>query len=71
MLSCMASQSPTVRRGAGLRSNRERVAWPGALALALVLLVAARAAEVYPFPWMALLLPAAALLLWYRARFLP
>jgi hypothetical protein len=41
----------------------------GAVMLAAALLIAGGLAEVYPFPGLALLLPTAALCLWYRIRF--
>jgi fatty acid desaturase len=59
------------RRGPGSRSSRNVVVWLGAAVLAVALLGAAWAAETYPLPGTGLLLPAVALLLWYRIRFIP
>jgi hypothetical protein len=47
------------------------VVWLGAAVIAVALLGAAWAAETYPLPGTGLLLPAVALLLWYRIRFIP
>ena len=72
MLSPMATHNPAGRRrGDGLRSKREWVVWLGAAVLAVALLGAAWLAEVYPLPGEGLLLLGAALLLWYRVRFIP
>jgi hypothetical protein len=43
--------------------------WVGVALLSALLLVTAELAEVYPLPSMALLLPTATVLLWYRIRY--
>ena len=69
MLPGMATRTPAARqRTTGRSRGWERVSWLGAGVLAVALLGAAGAAEAYPLPGTALLLPTAAVCFRYRVR---
>jgi len=73
MLPDVASQHRNARRGTtgrpARRARRAQLVGLGAAALAAALMGAAGVAQADPQPAIALLLPSAAAVLWYRIRF--